>query len=330
MKEFKVNRYLTLKLENDRTNIYVNGELFIQCKYLLLDFSVKEIIPITEIESIDGVSEYLNKIWNNDDSLNMIPIETAFWGHCSNMQVWYENEYNNCLLPISISFPLLKKLASIGDDLAKKVFKKEIIKRFNSGYIPILEFLNQNRYLNHLDNQEIIRLLDNFEFFDYYDNKIYIMKNKMKGSSRILNHEIYSTIFTQIKSLNIYNLNKIHLEEILKILGEFTNFQDLILINNKKKKKLQEKIGNFTDFTTLYLRGDQLPNLLNLIGNTINLEKLSLNDIRLTELPDTIKELKNLRKLYISRVNLIGFPEIITNLKNLKELILPNNLNSPQ
>jgi len=33
-KEFKINRKLTVKLENNRTNIYVDGKLFNQCKYL--------------------------------------------------------------------------------------------------------------------------------------------------------------------------------------------------------------------------------------------------------------------------------------------------------
>ena len=32
MKEFKVNDYITLKLEDDKTSIYVNGMLFQQCK----------------------------------------------------------------------------------------------------------------------------------------------------------------------------------------------------------------------------------------------------------------------------------------------------------
>ena len=35
--EFKINKYITLKLENCKTNIYVEGELFNQCKFLLLN-----------------------------------------------------------------------------------------------------------------------------------------------------------------------------------------------------------------------------------------------------------------------------------------------------
>ena len=37
IKEFKVNDYITLKLEDGKTIIYVKGKRFDQCKYLLLN-----------------------------------------------------------------------------------------------------------------------------------------------------------------------------------------------------------------------------------------------------------------------------------------------------
>ena len=36
MREFKVNEYLTLKLEDGKTHIYVGGYPFQICKYILL------------------------------------------------------------------------------------------------------------------------------------------------------------------------------------------------------------------------------------------------------------------------------------------------------
>ncbi len=41
MKEFKVNEYITLKLEGIKTNIYVKGQLFNQCKFLLLNIPIE-------------------------------------------------------------------------------------------------------------------------------------------------------------------------------------------------------------------------------------------------------------------------------------------------
>jgi len=51
--QFKVNKYLELRLKGNNTIIYVNGKRFDQCKFLLLDISVKKISSLDEIESID-------------------------------------------------------------------------------------------------------------------------------------------------------------------------------------------------------------------------------------------------------------------------------------
>lgn len=37
--EFRVNDYITLKLEDSKPNLYVKGEEFIQCKRLILNIS---------------------------------------------------------------------------------------------------------------------------------------------------------------------------------------------------------------------------------------------------------------------------------------------------
>ncbi len=52
MREFKVNKYLTLTLEDGKTNIHVNGELFNQCKYLAFQISPQD------AENFDNRDEY--------------------------------------------------------------------------------------------------------------------------------------------------------------------------------------------------------------------------------------------------------------------------------
>ena len=47
MKEFKVNEYITLKLVGGRTNIYVTGQLFNQCKFL--DIPIERISSFYEL-----------------------------------------------------------------------------------------------------------------------------------------------------------------------------------------------------------------------------------------------------------------------------------------
>ena len=61
MLEFTINEFVTLKLEEGSTNIYVLGEEFIQCKYLLMNIPVQNIEIYDEIDSIDDASEKLDK-----------------------------------------------------------------------------------------------------------------------------------------------------------------------------------------------------------------------------------------------------------------------------
>ncbi len=58
-KEFKVNDLITLKLENRKTTIYVGGERFMQCKYLLL-VNPHERAEQFEINSIDEAADNLS------------------------------------------------------------------------------------------------------------------------------------------------------------------------------------------------------------------------------------------------------------------------------
>jgi len=78
-KEFKVNDYITLKIEGEDTNIYIRGRYFRQCKYLLLNFTITQISSFEDIKSIDESGLYLSEtpIKNLPDSIsNSNSIET--------------------------------------------------------------------------------------------------------------------------------------------------------------------------------------------------------------------------------------------------------------
>ena len=60
MNEFKVNKYVTLRLEDKKSNIYIKGVLFQQCKFLLINIPVEEISPLANIDSIDDAAELLD------------------------------------------------------------------------------------------------------------------------------------------------------------------------------------------------------------------------------------------------------------------------------
>lgn len=81
--------------------------------------------------------------------------KSKFWGHCSNLQAWYENKYDTRLLHSNLLFPLLKKLTEAGDSLAKRVFKEEIAKRYTSNNTTVREFLRIEGYLDYLSKEEL-------------------------------------------------------------------------------------------------------------------------------------------------------------------------------
>ncbi len=86
--------------------------------------------------------------------------KTEFWAHCSNLQVWYEYNYNSKLLHRNLAFPLLKRLTEIGDPKAKKVFKEEIAKRFSSGVHLVMLYLMNEEYITFLKKEEFETVLD--------------------------------------------------------------------------------------------------------------------------------------------------------------------------
>lgn len=90
MKEFKVNKYLSLRYERDQTIIYINNQRFDQCKYILLNPQIEE---IEYLLSLDSVDELANTSMEYRYNSIKIPPATEFWAHCSYLQIWVENDY---------------------------------------------------------------------------------------------------------------------------------------------------------------------------------------------------------------------------------------------
>jgi len=96
--EFRVNDYITLKLEDKQTNIYILGKKFVQCKFLLLKIPVKKVSSLYDINSVDEAAEKLNHEMEQKKEIFNISPEVEFWRHSSNLQIWVENNYNTSLL----------------------------------------------------------------------------------------------------------------------------------------------------------------------------------------------------------------------------------------
>lgn len=176
--EFKINEYITLKLESGKTSIYMKGELFEQCKFLMLNIPIAETERFDEIESIDEAADILG--WTEEWQVGVeydIDPESEFWGHCSNLQAWYEHDYDTRILHSYIAFPLLKKLSEVGDPFAKEVFKEEIVSRISGGHITAIRYLILEGYLEIFSKEELNHL-----FYDEKDELKYFIISILKSN----------------------------------------------------------------------------------------------------------------------------------------------------
>ena len=112
---------------------------------------VNNISSFDEVASIDEAEGNLNRALEFSVGINP---EDEFWGHCSNLQVWDESNYNTNLLHSTIAFPLLKRLSEIGDPKARRVFKESITKRIESNYIPTIIYLVMSHYIDFFIQEE--------------------------------------------------------------------------------------------------------------------------------------------------------------------------------
>ena len=173
MKEFKVNEYITLKLEGGKTNIYVKDRLFNQCKFLLLNINEKVRIhggyihtPTESIDDLLGQFGFANepRVNENGKPSIEIPPDDEFWAHCSYLQAWSENNYNTLLISCGLAFPLLKELSKVGDPLAIEVYTKEIKKRFLSQNPFVMIYLIHGLYLRSLNKKDLAEILNKINF----------------------------------------------------------------------------------------------------------------------------------------------------------------------
>ena len=320
---FKVNTYLSLKLEDNKTLIYVKGELFQQCKFLLLNISVDNASSFDTIESVDEAEEKLDKSLESDNDYSLITYEDEFWGHCSNLQVWYENSYNTNILHRNLAFPLLKKLADAGDSLAKKVFTEEIAKRLESGYPSVVKYLIEENYVKYLtSDQQIYSLLDNKEAeviqelgMSLYPNFIFFWTYGTDDCSS--NIGVENKRVTQIAILDA----DVVLPETL---GKLTNLRIIWLINCNLKK-LPESIGNLTSLELLVLSNNNLISLPESIGNLRKLERLELQGNKIVQLPESLGALKALKVLRLDDNKLESLPKSLKRLTLLEKVRIYGN-----
>ncbi|MHA1337620.1 MAG: leucine-rich repeat domain-containing protein [Promethearchaeota archaeon] len=304
-KEFHINEYLTLRLEEPfdprfkrlQTAIYVGGRFFRQCKFLLLNIPVEKIKMLDEIDSIDEAAERLDKSQEPVKGyVPKIPPEVEFWGHCSNLQVWYEYDYDTRLLHSNLAFPLLKKLAEAGDPLAKQVFREEIAKRLESNYPPVVEYLKKEGYLKYLSHEDLLFSLLN-----------------AKEAEAIL--DIEKIIGKQFEIL--FEIQEGKTESYLIIKNKHV---ETIALCHRGISNVPKELRNFKYLKELDIGGDQITELPEWISEFKNLKYLFIGGNQITSLPEWIRKLKKLKYIDISYNPIEILPEAIFHLKKLKHI----------
>jgi len=301
MKEFVVNEFLSLKLENGKTNIYVNNQKILQCKYILLD------IPIgasndDEFESIDEYIEQYKKVQKETrEKAEKLPPEVAFWGHCSNLHYWYLERYDTNLIHHELVFPLLKALSNAGDMLAINKFKEEIAKRYGTGYQPVMKFLEKEGYLGYLKEEELL----------------ICVRDALESSLRKLDYETVSRLITFFgRKLEAW----LGREEYLHILLNKNDAEVIITLGKLIGKEIIIKRyvvnGHYIRLRESYKDPERSPRTAYSIEvRDKSVFDLTLNGNNIKEITKAISYLKNLKFLSLARCGIQDVPQWFTKIK---------------
>ncbi len=288
MIRFIINDFLELSLgENGKTYIYVNDEYFEQSMYLMLNVPIVENEKFNSIDSTDEVADLLGWEYEGQQGVEYelyeIDPRTEFWGHCSNLQAWYENDYDTRILHSELAFPLLKKLSDVGDPLARKVFKEEIAKRFESGYPTVIACLLLGQYLNYLNREEKNLIIE--------QNFTNILANVEKLPEEAYKYNIISGMILSIESPELikkfYPQIEAHILKLMEIMDNRCDYRGFSYV--VKLIEIKELLNVF-----YFQIEKQFLQFLESIDNKPNKDKYSA----FSELIGSIKNTELLNKCY--------------------------------
>jgi len=321
MLNFRINEYLELRLENKKTLIYVNGEQYIHCKKLIITEEMLNREQSEDMKSIDDLLEY-EETENFGNFISISP-EEEFWGHCSNLQAWYENDYRTEYLDSRIAFPLLKKLSACKDALAEKVFKQEIGKKFESGTIQTVNYLIENKYHHYLEKEELMPfLLKEYKEIDLLNDLEGEIGFELKLKSEFDPVERNSFL---VQNQNVIGLDlDLNITEIPQSVFKLANLKHLIISGDGKISNIQG-LKSLKKIKTLRIYRLRLDYLGDVLIHLKDLQELELFNVGLKELPQNIGHSKSLRILSCPFNKIKKIPKSINELDNLKILDLSSN-----
>jgi len=318
MLEYKINRFIKLRLEKGKTIIYINNKPFKQCKYVLIKKRVNDLKDLLEIESIDDLAQQSiddltvdleHSLERAEEGIINIPIEDRFWVHCSNLQVWAENNYNTRLIHSNLAFPLLKRLTEVGDFKAANLFKFEILKRFIDGSDITREFLIEEKYLDHLGEEEFRSVLPIKEL-----SKLEKLEKDLKVSFSFAKDLYYIAGIDGVEPDNLYYYDKLKKANIVAL-----------RIYKPDMKRIPEIITDLKELKYLTLSHNDSEHLPKFIGDLKKLKCLDLACNNLETIPESFKYLDSLKELDLWANNFKEVPEVLMVIKSLERIYLRGN-----
>jgi hypothetical protein len=328
---FKVNKYIFLKLEGSETIVYVGGEKFQICKSIILNLNLEEINDLTEFHSIDEFAERSIKRIDDNDQSDLINPEVKFWVHSSNLQTWVESKYDTRLLHSNLSFPLLRKLAELGDPIANERIKEEISKRISSGHLSVIKYLFIEGFIDFLSKEEREITFIDLKEIDFSNCNIEKFPNFLQKSKNLevldLRHNNISRIpkfINNIKALKKINLSRNKLKSLPDSFADLKLVEDLNLHDNLLYA-LPKNISSLNHLKNLNLYSNKFSKFPESICAIKSLENLNLSHNKIRDIPPSISYLRKLKYLDLDDNEINKIPNDLNGLKSLKMLSISGN-----
>ncbi len=201
----------------------------------------------------------------------------------------------------NLAFPLLRRLTEIGDPLAKKVFKEEILLRLESGFPSVIIFLIAEKYIDYLEREAFlssilnekdafaileiekflkINLKAEYENFDFCDENVFMFYNKKVIGLKIFDLNVESVIrhITKLKNLSVLCLVGCNMIKLPHSIEELKNLIYLDLSVNKLEF-IPMEIKVLPNLQRIYLSANKISNLKNIGEISKYLEHLSHIDL---------------------------------------------------
>lgn len=317
-----INEYITLKLVNGRSLIYVNGRRFIQCIRLILNIQKNDVQLYDEVDSIDEAANLYSKhVFQNrivrgpmaipvPDQRHEITPEQEFWGHCSNIQAWVEHDYDTRILMRNISFPLLRELAKAGDPVASKVFKEEIALRLESGYPSVVQYLLNQGYIRYFTPSEFKTIIESTELIKGLSSDPKMLSQFLRSCN--------SKFPTLLEDLLIQILKLPEGKSIILSSMSFSERSIMLILRSYLRSNPQYLFNLKTALEKLFREADEKvgEDIIDLIQEIENKLEAQTNN-----LPDLLgkSRFETLKKLYLDEM-------VLENFEGEKKLLLAKKL----